>query len=231
MPLFAVERDLSQVPPDRFRSDLRGLVSACQRLQSLGKRVRYISSAVFPAEARGLCLFGAEQPQWIREANEAACLPYLRIFAVLDLTPAGVRREVSCGRRSPHWATTPALARDTVPREPQNGVATANGRPAGSRASDEVARWSEEGRQILHVLGGWLEEAGRLQAQTELVQGDRDRLARELDRLRVENDELRAQRAELEQSLQTVATRMAEAADGILNQFARRQAPEDLAER
>ena len=80
MPLFAVERDLSQVPPEHFRSNLPGLVTACARLQGLGKKVRYISSAVFPAEARGLCLFGAEQPQWIHEANEAARLPYSRIL-------------------------------------------------------------------------------------------------------------------------------------------------------
>ena len=26
MPLFAVERDLSQLPPERFRSELKGLV-------------------------------------------------------------------------------------------------------------------------------------------------------------------------------------------------------------
>ena len=61
MPLFAVERDLSQVSPEHFRSNLPGLVAACVRLQSVGKKVRYISTAVFPAEARGLCLFGAEE--------------------------------------------------------------------------------------------------------------------------------------------------------------------------
>ncbi|MGH7384951.1 MAG: nickel-binding protein, partial [Candidatus Rokuibacteriota bacterium] len=98
MPLFAVERDLSQVPPEHFRSNLPGLVTACARLQALGKKVRYISSAVFPGEARGLCLFGAEEPKWIHEVNEAARLPYSRIFAVLDLTPTGVRRDLSRGR-------------------------------------------------------------------------------------------------------------------------------------
>jgi glutamate 5-kinase len=95
MPLFAVERDLSQMPPERFRTELKSLVSACARLKGAGKQVRYISSAVFPAEARGLCLFGAEQPQWIHEANAAAGLPYSRIFAVLDLTPSGVRRDLA----------------------------------------------------------------------------------------------------------------------------------------
>src|SRR6185295_12669502 len=115
MPLFAVERDLSQLPPERFRSELKGLVAPCARLKSAGKQVRYISSAVFPAEARGLCLFGAEQPQWIQEANEAAGLPYSRIFAMLDLTPSGVRRELSCGRRPPEGADRATTARGGTP--------------------------------------------------------------------------------------------------------------------
>src|SRR5713226_4302230 len=109
MPLFAVERDLSQMPPERFRTELKGLVSACARLKGAGKQVRYISSAVFPAEARGLCLFGAEHPQWIHEANEAAGLPYSRIFAVLDLTPTGVRRDLSRGRWPVQVDATPAV--------------------------------------------------------------------------------------------------------------------------
>ena len=234
MPLFAVERDLSQVPPDRFRSDLRGLVKACERLQSLGKKVRYISSAVFPVEARGLCLFGAEEPQWIREVNEAARLPYLRIFAVLDLTPVGVRRELSCGRRPPQPIAAPLPVREPPgDHGPHNGGGALNGGPAASpsRVTDDLARWSDEGRQLLHVLGGWLEEAGHIQAQADVVEGERDRLADEVRRYRDENAELRAQREELQQTLQTLAGRMAQAADEILNQFGRRRTPGDLAER
>lgn len=229
MPLYAVERDLSQIPPDRFRSDLRGLVKACERLQSLGKKVRYISSAVFPVEARGLCLFGAEEPQWIREVNEAARLPYQRIFAVLDLTPVGVRRELSCGRRPPQSVAT------SVPTgEPHgNGGGPLTGGPAGtpSRVTDELARWSDEGRQLLHVLGGWLEEAGQIQAQADAVQGERDRLAAEVRRFQGEIEELRAQREELQQTLQALAGRMTQAAGEILSQLGRRGTPGDLAER
>src|SRR5258706_14237263 len=98
MPLFAVERDLSQGPPEHFRSNLPGLVTACAQLQGVGKKVRYISSAVFPAEARGLCLFGAEQAQWIQEANEAARLPYSRTVAVRDFTPTGFPPDLSSAR-------------------------------------------------------------------------------------------------------------------------------------
>lgn len=233
MPLFAVERDLSQVPPDRFRLDLRGLVTACERLQGLGKRVRYISSAVFPAEARGLCLFGAEELQWIREVNEVARLPYSRIFAVLDLTPAGVRRELSGGRRPPQPTAPPAAVRESHNgREYRGGDEAQNGAPAPAPVvSEELARWSDEGRRVLQILGGWLEDARRIQAHAGTVQGDRDMLAAEVRRLQEDNEGLRVQREELEQTLQTLAGQMTRTADEILYRFGRRGAPGDLAER
>jgi hypothetical protein len=220
MPLFAVERDLSQVPPERFRADLKSLVAACERLQGLGKRVRYISSAVFPAEARGLCLFGAQEPQWIREVNEAARLPYSRIFPVLDLTPTGVRRELSHGRRP-----LPPVS----PSEPARGWQDA---APGSRVTEAVARWSDEGRQLLHQLGGWLEEAARRQGEAAVVEKERGMLAGEVGRLQAENDGLRAQRDDLLEALQTLGSEMTRAADEILERFGgRRGAAEDLAGR
>ena len=219
MPLFAVERDLSQMPPERFRTELKGLVSACARLKGAGKQVRYISSAVFPAEARGLCLFGAEQPQWIHEANEAAGLPYSRIFAVLDLTPSGVRRDLSCGRR---------------PAEGTDRAAAATGGRAGqvSPVSEEIVRWSDEGRQLLQTLGGWLEAAGSIHDEAEALERERTALADEVRRLEEDNDALRAQRDELHEAVQTLASQMTRTADEILHRFGtRRRAPGDLASR
>jgi len=218
MPLFAVERDLSHVPPERFRTELKGLVSACARLKGVGKRVRYISSAVFPGEARGLCLFGAEQPQWIREVNEAAGLPYSRIFAVLDLTPSGVRRDLSCGRRPAEATTDGARARPTA--------------GAPGQVSDEIVRWSDEGRQLLQTLGGWLEEAGAIHDEAEALERERAALAEEVRRLEQDNEELRGQRDELHEALQTIASQMTRTADEVLYRLeARRGAPGDLASR
>jgi hypothetical protein len=220
MPLFAVERDLSQVPPERFRTELKGLVSACARLKGMGKRVRYISSAVFPAEARGLCLFGAEQPQWIREVNEAAGLPYSRIFAMLDLTPTGVRRDLSCGRRPAEAPIDGGPAR-------RGGTAAVTG-----QVSDEIVRWTDEGRQLLQTLGGWLEEAGAIHDEAEALERERAALAEEVRRLEQDNDALRAQRDELHEALQTIASQMTRTADEILYRLeARRGASGDLASR
>jgi Protein of unknown function (DUF4242) len=219
MPLFAVERDLSQVPPERLRADLRSLVSACARLQGLGKKVRYISSAVFPAEARGLCLFGAEEPQWIREVNEAARLPYSRIFAVLDLTPNGVSRDLSRGR-PPQGARIDNLA-----------ALEAVG-ATGGRASEAMERWSEEGRQLLHLLGGWLDDAGRLRAETVALEKERSTLAEQVRRLEEEALALRAQRDDLLDAVQTLTGQVTRTADAILYRVGgRREAPGDLAQR
>jgi hypothetical protein len=232
MPLFAVERDLSQVPPDRFRSDLRDLVKACERLQGVGKKVRYISSAVFPSEARGLCLFGAEEPQWIRDVNDAARLPYIRIFAVLDLTPTGVRRDVSVGRRTPQPVAAAAPGREgNGHREFHNGRGPLNGGPTAPRTSDALARWSHEGRQLVDLLGGWLEEVVAVHGQAEAVQSQRDELVDDVQRIRAENEELRAQRDELQQTLQTLAGQMTHAADAVLSRLRRRDSPADSAAR
>lgn len=221
MPLFAVERDLSHIPPERYRAELSSLVAACVRLQGLGKKVRYISSAVFPAEARGLCLFGAEEEQWIHEVNEAARLPYSRIFAVLDLTPNGVCRALSRGRRPP-LADVDAIGA----REAHDGGA------ASSRATEEIARWSTEGQQLLQALAGWLGEAGRLRHEVAAVETARTAMAEEVRRLKEDNEGLRVQREELLEALQTLAGHMTRTADEILERFGgRREAPGDLAPR
>ncbi len=222
MPLFAVERDLSQVPPERLRADLRSLVSACERLQSLGKKVRYISSAVFPAEARGMCLFGAEEPQWIREVNEAVRLPYSRIFAVLDLTPNGVPRDLSRGR-APQGGRVDGLGALEAIEAPA---------PGAGRASEAMARWSEEGRQLLHLLGGWLDDAGRLRAETVALEKERTTLTEQVRRLEEEALALRAQRDDLLEAVQTLTGQVTRTVDEILYRFGgRREAPGDLAQR
>src|SRR5260370_21904403 len=176
MALFAVERDLSRIPPERFRTELKGLVSACGRWKGAGRQVRYISSGVFPAEARGLCLFGAEQPQWIHEANEAAGLPYSRMFAVLDLTPSGVRRELSCGRRPGDGG----IDRAAVSKGGTPGLA--------SPVSEELARSSAEGRQLLQTLGGWLGAAGPIHDQAAAHERERTAVADQAARRVADNE-------------------------------------------
>ena len=224
MPLFAVERDLSQVSPEHFRSNLPGLLTACVRLQSLGRKVRYISTAVFPAEARGLCLFGAEELRWVHEVNEAARVPYSRIYAVLDLTPTGVRRDLSRGRWPARLEGAPVSSPATTNGGPPPGPAT--------RVAEGLTRWSAEARQLLHALGGLLDEAEHRQAEVGALERDRTTLADEVRRLRGENEALQAEREDLSRALHAIVGQTARAADEILSRIGgRRGAPGDLAER
>jgi len=106
MGLYMVERDLRSLPYEQLRVALQRVSAACTRLKLQGKKVRYISSVVFPTEGRGLCLFGAEDPAWVKEANDAAGLPCSRTLPVLDLTPHLLRREI-WGQRTPSRHTGP----------------------------------------------------------------------------------------------------------------------------
>jgi FtsZ-binding cell division protein ZapB len=95
-----------------------------------------------------------------------------------------------------------------------------------------MARWSDEGRQLLHLLGGWLDEAGRLQGEVAVLENERVMLADEVRRLEEDNETLRVQRDDLQEALQALAGRMTRAVDEILDRFGGpRGAAGDLAER
>src|SRR5262249_45472525 len=134
----------------------------------------------------------------------------------------GVRRELSCGRRP---------AESKLARE--NGAA---GRPV--RVSEEMARWSDEGRELLQVLGGWLDTAAALHDTAEGLERERGALAEDVRRLegearRLEEDVdgLRAQRDDLQEALQTISRQMTRTADEILYRFRAHRAPGNLASR
>jgi uncharacterized coiled-coil DUF342 family protein len=98
--------------------------------------------------------------------------------------------------------------------------------------ADDVARWSDEARQIVQVLGGWLEEAGRFQAEVAALESERAALADEVRRLREESDGLRAERDDLSVAVQTIASQTARTVDELLHRISgRREAPGDLAPR
>jgi hypothetical protein len=50
--------------------------------------VRYIRTTFVPGEAHCMCLFEADNPDLVREVNEAAQIPFTRIVEALGLTPA-----------------------------------------------------------------------------------------------------------------------------------------------
>ncbi len=50
--------------------------------------MRYIRSSWVPSEAHVMCLFEANNPQSVRDVNEAAGIPFTRIVEAMDLTPS-----------------------------------------------------------------------------------------------------------------------------------------------
>ena len=99
MALYMVERDVTGTSPERLRLEQTGLASACIELKLQGKRVRFISSAVIPADGRALDLFGADDTELVREVLVVARVAYSRIVEILDLTPTFIHRDVSRPRR------------------------------------------------------------------------------------------------------------------------------------
>lgn len=87
MAVYMVERHLPGVTKEQIVLAQRAAIETSERLTAQGKTVRYIRSTFVPGESRCMCLFEAESPQIVREVNEAAQIPFLRIVQAVDLTP------------------------------------------------------------------------------------------------------------------------------------------------
>lgn len=207
MALFVVERDLSGVPPEQFRLDQRGIAAACSELKGQGRRIRYISSTVVPADGRSLELFGAESAGLIEEAHTAAGVQYLRIVEILDLTPSFVARETSRARRSLRRAV--GAGADTATRKGTAATMTANSAP-------ELARWLADGQRFFSMCLEALEELERLQARNHTLEGENEMLREELARLRHRMDVLQADRAEMVAAFNDLAGHVTQVVDHIL---------------
>lgn len=87
MPIYMVERNLPGITMEQLAGAQREAIETGKRMTAEGKNVRYIRSTFVPGEARCMCLFEASNPDHVREANETANIPFVRIVEALDLTP------------------------------------------------------------------------------------------------------------------------------------------------
>ena len=205
MALYLVERDLTDVPPDRLRLEQRDVASACVQLKALGKRIRYISSAVVPADGHCLDLFGAENPEVIEEAHGAAGVQYSRIVAVLDFTPDFIGRKTSSSRRSSR--RTVSSTRTSHPK---------GSTPTMASNSQELAHWLAEGQRFFTLCVETLGNAEALTARSQALESENAMLREEVARLRQRADMLRTERSEMVAAFNDLAGHVTQVVDHIL---------------
>lgn len=87
MSVFLVERDLPGISMEDLAAAQKRAIQVGKELTAEGREVRYIRSTFVPGEHRCMCLFEAPNPEHVREANERAEIPFIRIIPAEDLTP------------------------------------------------------------------------------------------------------------------------------------------------
>ena len=87
MAVFMVERDLKGITMDQLAAAQRRAIDTSNEFSSQGKSVRYIRTTFVPGEERSMCLFEASDPDLVRDVNDEAKIPYVRVIEALDLTP------------------------------------------------------------------------------------------------------------------------------------------------
>lgn len=200
MALYVVERDLRSTPAEQFRIDQKEVASACTRLKTQGKHIRYISSVVVPADGCALDLFGAASPELIEEAHAVASVRYVRIVEILDATPNFLSRDTSRARRSLRQGVGATAIPDSRER-------TADTMTESS--SSELARWLGEGQRFFGMCLEVLESSERLQSENGML---RDEIAR----LRHRMDVLQADRSEMVAAFNDLAGHVTQVVDHIL---------------
>jgi hypothetical protein len=88
MTIYIADRDLPGVTLEQLAVAQKAAIETSQRFTAEGQAVRYIRSAWVPSESHVMCMFEAEDPQAVRDVNEAAGIPFTRILEAMDLTPS-----------------------------------------------------------------------------------------------------------------------------------------------
>ncbi len=87
MAVYMADRNLPGITMEQLGQAQQAAISASQQMTAEGTPVRYLRSMYVPEENHCMCLFEAESPAAVKEANDRAKIPYTRIVEALDLTP------------------------------------------------------------------------------------------------------------------------------------------------
>jgi Protein of unknown function (DUF4242) len=195
MGLYMVERNVSDISPDRLRLYQRALESACSRVRESGRRVRYINSAVVPIDGRALDLFGAASAEAIKEMHALAQVPYERIVEVLDLTPRFLSPSTSRSRHPAKKGIDDTM-NDTAP--------------------PELVRWLADGQRFFGLCLEQLGRADQLEAKARTLEAENEMLREEMARLRHKVDMLQTDRSEMVAAFNDLAGHVTQVVDHIL---------------
>ena len=88
MTIYIADRDLPGVTLEQLAAAQKAAIATSQRFTAEGKPVRYVRTAWVPSESHVMCMFEAQDPQAVRDVNEAAGIPFTRILEAMDLTPS-----------------------------------------------------------------------------------------------------------------------------------------------
>lgn len=210
MALYMVERDVTGTSPERLRLEQKGLASTCIQLKLQGKRVRYISSAVIPADGRALDLFGADDTELVKEVLVVARVAYSRIVEILDLTPTFIHRDVSRPRRTLRRAV--AKGAGGSPTNAAKGVTLT----MATDSTSDLTRWLADGQRFFGVCLETVENADRLQARNQTLERENEMLREEVTRLRHRIDVLQTDRNDMVAAFNDLAGHVTQVVDHIL---------------
>ena len=87
MAVYMADRDLPGITLEQLAAAQQAAIKTGQEMTAEGKPVRYIRTTFVPGESHVMCLFEAETPDLVREANDRARIPYTRVIEAMDLTP------------------------------------------------------------------------------------------------------------------------------------------------
>ena len=88
MAVYMVERELPGVSMDQLAAAQAAAIRTGKEFTESGKNVRYIRTTFVPGDSRCMCLFEADSADLVREVNESAAIPFVKITEAIDLTPA-----------------------------------------------------------------------------------------------------------------------------------------------
>jgi hypothetical protein len=87
MAVYMVDRTLPGITKEQLAAAQASAIEMGKKMTAQGKKVRYIRSMFVPSESHCMCMFESERPEYVKELNETAKIPFTRIIEAEDLTP------------------------------------------------------------------------------------------------------------------------------------------------